>query len=135
MEYVMTIIGSYQLIVYLYQMVRLPNQGCLYNTPLAVCNSASIIQWHFYLSWLTFEGGFQANVRVKGVDFEYSCEGNACPFPREARDSAAAQMLTKFRSIAKNQPSNFGSCAWSILMGSWLVVCTSIECKFWIFCS
>lgn len=50
--------------------------------------------------WLTFEGEFHATVRVKGVDFEYSCEGNACPFPREARDSAAAQMLTKFRSMA-----------------------------------
>jgi len=54
-----------------------------------------------YTWWLTFEGEFQATVRVKGADFEYLCEGNACAFPREARDSAAAQMLTKFRNMAK----------------------------------
>ncbi|XP_050884095.1 uncharacterized protein LOC127087266 isoform X3 [Lathyrus oleraceus] len=48
------------------------------------------------------DGKFQANVRVKGLDFENSCEGNPCSFPHEARDSAAAQMLTNLRSMAKS---------------------------------
>ncbi|XP_045813435.1 uncharacterized protein LOC123907281 [Trifolium pratense] len=47
-------------------------------------------------------GAFQANVSVKGMDFEYLCDGNPCSFPREARNSAAAQMLTKLRSMAKS---------------------------------
>ncbi|KAK2434256.1 hypothetical protein P8452_31428 [Trifolium repens] len=47
-------------------------------------------------------GEFQANVTVKGVDFEFSCKGNPCSFPLEARNSAAAQMLTKLRSMAKS---------------------------------
>lgn len=51
---------------------------------------------------LIFEGKFQANVRVKGFDFENSCEGNPCSFPLEARDSAAAQMLTNLRRMAKS---------------------------------
>lgn len=53
---------------------------------------------HVYI----LEGKFQANVRVKGLDFENSCEGNPCSFPHEARDSAAAQMLTNLRSMAKS---------------------------------
>ncbi|WJX50552.1 hypothetical protein P8452_36839 [Trifolium repens] len=47
-------------------------------------------------------GEFQADVTVKGVDFEFSCKGNPCSFPLEARNSAAAQMLTKLRSMAKS---------------------------------
>ncbi|KAF2300208.1 hypothetical protein GH714_010695 [Hevea brasiliensis] len=42
-----------------------------------------------------FEGGFQAKVIVKGMDFEYSSDGDLHLHPREARDSAAAQMLVK----------------------------------------
>lgn len=49
-----------------------------------------------------FEGGFKAKVRVKGVEFECSCEGSSCSFPRDARESAAVQMLTKLRSMAKS---------------------------------
>jgi hypothetical protein len=29
--------------MYLHQMVRLPNQGCLYDAPLAACNSDSVV--------------------------------------------------------------------------------------------
>ncbi|XP_012570395.1 uncharacterized protein [Cicer arietinum] len=47
-------------------------------------------------------GGFKAKVRVKGVEFECSCEGSSCSFPRDARESAAVQMLTKLRSMAKS---------------------------------
>ncbi|XP_058748888.1 uncharacterized protein LOC131621861 isoform X2 [Vicia villosa] len=48
------------------------------------------------------DGKFQSNVRVKGLDFENSCEGNPCSSPHEARDSAAAQMLTNLRRMAKS---------------------------------
>ncbi|KAJ9189209.1 hypothetical protein P3X46_000532 [Hevea brasiliensis] len=41
------------------------------------------------------DGGFQAKVIVKGIDFEYSSDGDLHLHPREARDSAAAQMLVK----------------------------------------
>ncbi|XP_054817169.1 uncharacterized protein LOC129316827 [Prosopis cineraria] len=51
------------------------------------------------------DGGFEANVTVKGMDFEYSCGGNLCPNPREARESAAAQMLADLRSKAKSTQS------------------------------
>ncbi|XP_027343413.1 uncharacterized protein LOC113855983 [Abrus precatorius] len=47
------------------------------------------------------DGGFQANVAVKGLDFECSCGGNLCSYPREARESAAAQMLANLKSMAK----------------------------------
>ncbi|TKY48338.1 hypothetical protein E2542_SST25754 [Spatholobus suberectus] len=48
------------------------------------------------------DGGFQANVAVKGLDFECSCGGNLCSYPHEARDSAAAQMLANLRRMAKS---------------------------------
>ncbi|XP_061367309.1 uncharacterized protein LOC133310397 [Gastrolobium bilobum] len=48
------------------------------------------------------DGGFQANVTVKGLDFECSFGGNMCSCPREARESAAAQMLANLRSMAKS---------------------------------
>ncbi|KAJ1376207.1 double strand RNA binding domain from DEAD END PROTEIN 1 [Sesbania bispinosa] len=47
------------------------------------------------------DGGFQANVIVKGVEFQCSCRGEVCSHPPEARDSAAAQMLTNLRSMKK----------------------------------
>ncbi|KAG4948064.1 hypothetical protein JHK84_041510 [Glycine max] len=47
-------------------------------------------------------GGFQATVAVKGLDFECSCGGNLCAHPHEARDSAAAQMLANLRNMAKS---------------------------------
>ncbi|XP_057452965.1 uncharacterized protein LOC130744826 [Lotus japonicus] len=47
-------------------------------------------------------GGFQANLTVKGPDFESSCGGNICCHPREARESAAAQMLVNLRSMARS---------------------------------
>ena len=47
----------------------------------------------------TFEGGFQANVTVKGTDFEFSSGGNPAINPREARESAAAQMLASLRKM------------------------------------
>ncbi|CAJ1955566.1 unnamed protein product [Sphenostylis stenocarpa] len=48
------------------------------------------------------DGGFQADVAVKGLDFECSCGGNLCSHPHEARESAAAQMLARLRSRAKS---------------------------------
>lgn len=53
------------------------------------------------LTSISFEGGFLANVTVNGLEFECSCGGNACYDPRQARESAAAQMLAKLRSMAK----------------------------------
>ncbi|XVF37842.1 hypothetical protein REPUB_Repub20aG0045900 [Reevesia pubescens] len=46
------------------------------------------------------DGGYQAKVIVKGMDFESSDVGDACPKPPEARGSAAAKMLTKLRSMS-----------------------------------
>ncbi|KAB2622931.1 hypothetical protein D8674_025113 [Pyrus ussuriensis x Pyrus communis] len=46
------------------------------------------------------DGGFQADVTVKGMDFECSSVGGLCSNPREARESAAAQVLAKLRSTA-----------------------------------
>ncbi|KAL2921019.1 SCARECROW-LIKE protein 7, partial [Bienertia sinuspersici] len=48
----------------------------------------------------TSEGGFQAIVTVKGVDFECSSEGTVCTAPLEARKSAAVKILAKLRSMA-----------------------------------
>ncbi|CAL0329183.1 unnamed protein product [Lupinus luteus] len=48
--------------------------------------------------------GIHADVTVKGLEFECSCRGNECSTPREARESAAAQMLAKLRDIAKPVP-------------------------------
>ncbi|KAM1158544.1 hypothetical protein ACFXTH_031909 [Malus domestica] len=46
------------------------------------------------------DGGFQAEVTVKGMEFECSSVGGLCSNPREARESAAAQVLAKLRSMA-----------------------------------
>ncbi|KAL5169264.1 hypothetical protein HKD37_11G031208 [Glycine soja] len=43
------------------------------------------------------DGGFKANVTVKGVDFQCSFEGNVGSNPSEARESAAALMLTNLK--------------------------------------
>ncbi|KAK7261607.1 hypothetical protein RIF29_27922 [Crotalaria pallida] len=47
------------------------------------------------------DGEFQANVTVKGPDFEFSCGGDVYSQAREARDSAAAQMMAKLKNMAK----------------------------------
>ncbi|KAF1886984.1 hypothetical protein Lal_00046222 [Lupinus albus] len=49
------------------------------------------------------DGEFQANVTVKGPDFEFSCGDNTCTHPVEARESAAAQILAKLRNMAKSE--------------------------------
>ncbi|XP_057959123.1 uncharacterized protein LOC131151742 isoform X2 [Malania oleifera] len=46
------------------------------------------------------DGGFQAEITVKGMDFECSSGGDLRANPREARESAAAQMLAKLPSMA-----------------------------------
>ncbi|GMP78600.1 hypothetical protein CsSME_00034482 [Camellia sinensis var. sinensis] len=46
------------------------------------------------------DGGFRANVTVKGLDFECSGGSGMCSTPRLARDSAAAQMIVKLRNMA-----------------------------------
>ncbi|KAK7262576.1 hypothetical protein RJT34_30150 [Clitoria ternatea] len=46
--------------------------------------------------------GIQAKLSVKGVEFQCSCEGDLCSSPLEARESAAAQMLTMLRTMAKS---------------------------------
>ncbi|KAI8002754.1 hypothetical protein LOK49_LG08G02075 [Camellia lanceoleosa] len=46
------------------------------------------------------DGGFRANVTVKGLDFECSGGSDMCSTPRLARDSAAAQMIVKLRNMA-----------------------------------
>ncbi|XP_022722459.1 uncharacterized protein LOC111279711 [Durio zibethinus] len=45
------------------------------------------------------DGGYQAKVSVKGMNFESSTVGDACPKPHEARGSAAALMLAKLHSM------------------------------------
>ncbi|KAL9296512.1 hypothetical protein ACSQ67_022408 [Phaseolus vulgaris] len=49
------------------------------------------------------EGGFKASVTVRGVEFQCSFEGKTDSNPSEARDSAAVQMLTNLRSMAKSE--------------------------------
>ncbi|KAK2641830.1 hypothetical protein Ddye_023593 [Dipteronia dyeriana] len=46
------------------------------------------------------DGGFQASVTVKGMDFECSSLVGQCSNPRGARESAASQMLGKLGSMA-----------------------------------
>lgn len=50
--------------------------------------------------YLCLKGGFQAEVTVNGMDFDCSSGGDLCSNPREARESAAAQILVKLRSMA-----------------------------------
>ena len=46
-------------------------------------------------------GRFLANVTVQGLDFKISGGGDLHSDPHEARESAASQMLSKLRSMAK----------------------------------
>uniref|UniRef100_A0A5B7BBS7 DRBM domain-containing protein n=1 Tax=Davidia involucrata TaxID=16924 RepID=A0A5B7BBS7_DAVIN len=46
------------------------------------------------------DGGFLANVTVKGMDFDCSGGSDLRSTPREARESAAAQMITKLQNMA-----------------------------------
>ncbi|MED6160366.1 hypothetical protein PIB30_050821 [Stylosanthes scabra] len=48
------------------------------------------------------EGGFQADVYMKGVEFQFTCSSERCPSPREARELAAAKMIVKIKSMAKS---------------------------------
>ncbi|KAK8578525.1 hypothetical protein V6N13_100361 [Hibiscus sabdariffa] len=48
----------------------------------------------------SLDGGYQAKVDVKGLNFEASSMGVACPKPPEARGSAATQMLAKLLSMS-----------------------------------
>ncbi|KAG7013892.1 hypothetical protein SDJN02_24061, partial [Cucurbita argyrosperma subsp. argyrosperma] len=56
------------------------------------------------ISILHDRGGFQANVILKGLDFEYSSNGEVCHNPREARESAAMKMLGQLWRMAASQP-------------------------------
>lgn len=69
------------------------------------CNLKSFDSIYYGIVVLTcivcFEGGgFQANVFVKGMDFEYSSCGEPCSDPREARESAATKMLGQLWRMA-----------------------------------
>ncbi|QCD88448.1 hypothetical protein DEO72_LG3g2996 [Vigna unguiculata] len=64
-----------------------------------ICRTNNWILPTYHLS--QSEGGFKANVTVKGVEFQCSFEGKMCSSPSEARESAADQMITNLRSIAK----------------------------------
>ncbi|CAK7322602.1 unnamed protein product [Dovyalis caffra] len=48
------------------------------------------------------DGGFQANVTVKGTDFKWSSGGDLCPRPREARESAAQRMSARLQNMPNN---------------------------------
>ncbi|KAG7025400.1 hypothetical protein SDJN02_11895 [Cucurbita argyrosperma subsp. argyrosperma] len=48
----------------------------------------------------TSDGGFQANVFVKGMDFAYSSCSELCPDPCEARKSAATKMFGQLWTMA-----------------------------------
>ncbi|CBI36653.3 uncharacterized protein LOC104879453 isoform X2 [Vitis vinifera] len=53
------------------------------------------------------DGKSEGTVSVKGVDFEISVVGEPCDTPREARESAAAQMLAKLQSMATAAAGRF----------------------------
>ncbi|RVW28594.1 hypothetical protein CK203_094812 [Vitis vinifera] len=53
------------------------------------------------------DGKSEGTVTVKGVDFEISVVGEPCDTPREARESAAAQMLAKLQSMATAAAGRF----------------------------
>lgn len=48
----------------------------------------------------TLDGGFQANIAIKGMDFECSGNGELSANPVGARESAAALLMAKMRSMA-----------------------------------
>ncbi|KAJ4968119.1 hypothetical protein NE237_014820 [Protea cynaroides] len=49
------------------------------------------------------DGGYNANVTVKGMDFECPCSGDIQADPREARESAASNVLRKLRNMASQR--------------------------------
>ncbi|KAI8566989.1 hypothetical protein RHMOL_Rhmol02G0086300 [Rhododendron molle] len=54
--------------------------------------------WFFWKGMA--EGGFRANITVKGVDFKCSGGSDLHSIPRLARESAASQLLAKLCSMA-----------------------------------
>lgn len=48
-----------------------------------------------------FAEGFLASTRVKGADFEFSEEGELKSSPHEARESAAAKIISKFKALVQ----------------------------------
>lgn len=62
-----------------------------------VCYENKWILPTYHVSLL--DGGFQADVTVKGKGFECSSVGDLSPSPREARKSAAKQMLAKLQDM------------------------------------
>lgn len=46
------------------------------------------------------DGVFQAKVSVRGIDFEYCCDGEPSSSPRDARQSAADKILAELRAMA-----------------------------------
>ncbi|XP_022150350.1 uncharacterized protein LOC111018541 isoform X2 [Momordica charantia] len=67
----------------------------------AICHKNNWILPVYSIS--SSDGGFQANVFVKGLDFEYSSCSETCSNPREARASAATKMLGQLWSIASQR--------------------------------
>lgn len=63
-----------------------------------VCYENKWILPTYHVSLL--DGGFQADVTVKGKGFECSSVGDLSPSPREARKSAAKQMLAKLQDMS-----------------------------------
>ncbi|XP_010672149.2 uncharacterized protein LOC104888776 isoform X2 [Beta vulgaris subsp. vulgaris] len=64
----------------------------------SICNENNWMLPTYSIS--TSEGGFEASITVKGVDFECSSEGTICTTPHEARNSAASEVLVKLRRMA-----------------------------------
>lgn len=62
-----------------------------------VCYENKWILPTYHVSLL--DGGFQADVTMKGKGFECSSVGDLSPSPREARKSAAKQMLAKLQDM------------------------------------
>nr|XP_023884006.1 uncharacterized protein LOC111996276 [Quercus suber] len=67
-----------------------------------VCNESNWVLPTYCV--FTSDGGFRANVTVNGGDFECTTGGDTRSNPREARESAAAQMLAKLRAMASSTP-------------------------------
>ncbi|KAK9288205.1 hypothetical protein L1049_016654 [Liquidambar formosana] len=64
----------------------------------SICNENNWVLPTYHVS--PSDGGFQANVTVKGMDFECSCGGDCGANPHKARESAASQLLIKLKSMA-----------------------------------
>ncbi|XP_038986617.1 uncharacterized protein LOC120103674 isoform X1 [Phoenix dactylifera] len=64
------------------------------------CENSWILPRYSVLPSISDAGRFQANVTVKGMDFECTVGGDLKGSPREARESAATNMLSKLRSMA-----------------------------------